>query len=86
MGASREGRKSEQTFNEIWNAMRSLTIECWLPRADDAEETAAYMKRKIDQMVAEMKAESFTVTQGGAAPPNQFGPMTPDPDYLRKVR
>lgn len=72
MGASREGRQSEKTFGEVLAGMRSLTIEVWIPRADDAEESAAFIKRKLDQMVAEMKAEAFTnPPQYGN--PNTFG-------------
>ncbi len=63
MGASREGRRSEQTFHDILVAMRSLTIEVWCPRPEDAQETAEHVKRKLDQMVAEMKAEAFTTPQ-----------------------
>jgi hypothetical protein len=72
MGASREGRKSEQTLNEVWNGLRQLTVECWIPRADDAEETVAFIKRKLDQVVAEMKAEAFTTPPANLYP-NTFG-------------
>jgi len=60
MGASREGRNSERTFGLVLDAMRHLTVQVWLPRADEFEEDAARVKRLLDQVVAEMKAESFT--------------------------
>jgi len=56
----REQRQSEKTLGLVWAMMRHLAIEVWMPRADDAADTAMLLKRQLDQMIAEMKAEAFT--------------------------
>jgi len=78
MSASREGRQSEKTFGQAWDAMRRLAVTLWIPRADEAQEEAAYLKRLLDQMVAEMKAEAFTN-------PPSYGQHGPYPERLRSL-
>ena len=70
MSASREGRRSELTFGEVLTAIRSLTVEVWIPRVEDAQESAERIKFKLDQMIAEMKAEAFS--NPAYANPNEF--------------
>lgn len=57
MGAAREPRPSEKTFNIIYAEMKNLTVCVWYPITEDAIEMAERMKKNLDTLIEQMKEE-----------------------------